>query len=239
MMAVPRRERTVRHIKLVVFDLDGTLIDAYAAVEQSVNHVMRRLGLRRVGKRRIVRAVGWGERHLLSQFVPAPDLAQAAALYRRHHVRALKNGAKLLPGSLRLLKQLKQEGYRLAVASNRATRFSRLILRNLEIDGYFCCILCRDKVERPKPFPDILLGIIGKLRIQPEETLFVGDMTVDMQAGQRAGICTVAVTTGSSTKKELQRFEPLAVIPRIYQTLKVLKGLDAGFPKGFKYKYRK
>ena len=214
-----RKSEKVGRIRLVIFDVDGTLVNAYAAVARSVNFLMDTLGLPHVRKKDIIAAVGWGEHHLLAQFIPAASLDKAVALYRLHHADSLRRNSSLLPGARHLLKSLKKKGCILAIASNRSMRFTRLLLRILGIAGYFDCILCRDKVANPKPHPEILLKIMRRLHISRQETIFVGDMTVDIEAGKRAGVRTVAVTTGSSSRRSLKALKPWRIIHALDQVL--------------------
>ena len=125
------------NIRLVIFDLDGTLINAYQAVYQSINFAMKKMGFPKVSAPTIRRSVGWGDRHLIEKFVGKENLENVLAVYRRHHRYSLKHGTALLPGALKLLRQLKKNKYKMAVASNRPTRFSLIILRQLEIKKYF------------------------------------------------------------------------------------------------------
>ena len=203
------------NIRLVIFDLDGTLINAYQAVYQSINSAMKKMGFPKVSAQTIRRSVGWGDRHLIEKFVGKEKLAEALAIYRRHHRRSLKNGTALLPGALRLLRSLKKNKYQMAVASNRPTPFSLMILKQLKIKKYFDYVLCADKLKKGKPHPAMLLKILKKFSLKPQEAFYVGDMGIDVQAGQRARIKTIAVTTGSSTKGELARFKPYVIISRV------------------------
>ena len=128
---------------------------------------------------------------------------QAIAIYRPHHTKALKSkgAVKLLPGALGILKFLKSKGYKLAIASNRPTKFTRIILKVLGILKFFDVVLCADKAEKPKPYPDILWAIAKRLKLDRAEVLYVGDMTIDVNCAHRAGVRMVAVATGSSSKK--------------------------------------
>ena len=103
----------------------------------------------------------------------------------------------------------------LAVASNRPTRFSLIILKNLKIRKYFKYVLCADKVGKGKPHPDILNNIMVLSGVQTDETLFVGDMAIDAQAGKRAHVKTVIVTTGSSLKRDILEVKPYCIIKSI------------------------
>ncbi|MDP2653715.1 MAG: HAD family hydrolase [Candidatus Omnitrophota bacterium] len=215
-----------KRIRLVIFDLDGTLIDAYRAVSESVNFTLRACGFPPVPDLTIKRTVGWGDRHLIASFVGEDNADRTLKIYRRHHKDALKRGSRLLPGALRLLKALKKRGYKLAVASNRPTRYSHIVIRHLGIRAYFDYVLCGDRIARPKPHPDILRRILRRFGVRPGQAVYVGDMGIDMQAGRRAGVRTVAVTTGSSTREELVRHKPWAVVRRADAVAAVLERLQ-------------
>ncbi len=209
-------------IRLVIFDLDGTLVNAYPAVVASVNFTLKKLGFPPKTAHQIKRAVGWGDRHLMVDFV-GEDLAdKAMTLYRPHHFKALKTGVSFLAGALDLLKWCKMHGIKLAIASNRPTKFSNEILKGLKVSQFFDQVLCADKAKRPKPYPDMLLQICRELKVKKQDVLFVGDMTIDLNCGARAGIKTVGVPTGSNTKKELNELKPYKIINKVNQLKKLL-----------------
>ena len=122
---------------------------------------------------------------------------------------------KLLPGALGILKFLKGKGYKLAIASNRPTKFTRIILKELDVLKFFDVVLCADKAGRPKPYPDILWAIARSLNVDRKEILYVGDMTIDVNCAHAAGMRVVAVTTGSSSKKELKDLKPWRIIDKM------------------------
>lgn len=205
----------MRNIKLVIFDLDGTLVDAYAAIESSFNYVMRKLGLKPKSASLIRRAVGWGDANLLKPYIGGNNLRSALSIYRSHHEHSLLKRSRLYPSVRPLLRELKARGYKLAVASNRPTKFSLILLRHLRIMEFFDYVLCADKLKRGKPHPAILNKIIRKFRVKKPQVLYAGDMVIDAQAGRRAGVKTVIVTTGSSSLAEIKREHPFKIIPRI------------------------
>ena len=205
----------MQNIKLVIFDLDGTLVDAYAAINSSFNYVMRRLGLKPKSADLIRRSVGWGDANLLKPYVGERDLEFALSLYRRHHEHSLLKQSRLYPQVRPLLLKLKDKGYKLAVASNRPGKFSLILLRHLRIIEFFDYVLCADKSKRGKPDPEILNKIISRLAVKKSQVLYAGDMVIDAQAGRRAGIKTVIVTTGSSSLSEIKKERPFKIIPEI------------------------
>ncbi|MFA5090555.1 MAG: HAD family hydrolase [Candidatus Omnitrophota bacterium] len=203
------------NIKLIIFDLDGTLVNAYPAINKSFNFTLNRLGYPRQSARVIRRAVGWGDENLLRPFIKEKDLARALSLYRRHHRRALLSSSFTFPHTRQVLAYFNKRGYRMAIASNRPTRFTRILLRHLDLKKYFGYILCADKLKYGKPHPQILRRIMQKFSFHPAQTAYVGDMIIDAQAGRRAGVKTIIVTTGSSSRKEIKKERPYRVIANI------------------------
>jgi len=212
----------MKDIKLIIFDLDGTLVDAYIAISRSFNYVMNKLGYPEKSALVIRRAVGWGDVNLLRPFVRDQDLRTALSLYRRHHKLALVKYSRLLPHAVRVLCKLKKSNYKLAVASNRPTRFSVILMRHLDIEKYFSYFLCADKLKHGKPNPEIIYRILRKFSVKPDQALYVGDMVIDAQAGRRAGVKTVIVTTGSSHISELKKEKPYRIIHKIHSLLKLV-----------------
>jgi phosphoglycolate phosphatase len=209
-------------VKLVIFDLDGTLVDAYTAINRSFNYTMRSLGYSQQDDLTIRRAVGWGDGNLLKPFLKPKDLKKALYLYRRHHKRSLLRHSRLLPHVKDLLSRLKAKGLKLAVASNRPTKFSWILIRHLSLDKYFDYVLCADKLRHGKPHPEILNRIMQRFYVRPQESVYVGDMAIDAKAGRRARIPTIIVTTGSSTVAQIKREMPQRIIPRIAELVKIL-----------------
>lgn len=216
-----------RKLKAVIFDLDGTLVDAYKAVERSMNYALTQAGFPKVSAHTIKRSVGWGDRQLIEGFVGQAHAPKVLDIYRRHHKGSLKTGVKFLRGAQKILKDLDRDGYILAIASNRPTRFTKIILKVLKMDGYFDYVLCADKISRPKPYPDILKYILKKYKLRREEALYVGDMTIDVKTGNSARVKTVAVLTGSSTRDEISALKPYRIIPRISLLENIIKQMES------------
>ncbi len=214
-----------KKIKAVIFDLDGTLVNAYKAVERSMNYALSKAGFPCVSAHTIKRSVGWGDKHLIEGFVGKKDAPCVLASYRRHHKESLKTGVTFLPGAEQILKYFYRNNYLLAIASNRPTPFTRIILKILKMENYFDYVLCGDKISHPKPHPDILRLILKKFKLHHREALYVGDMTIDVKTGNSARVKTVAVLTGSSTRAEIQALKPYKIIKRISQLRKIIEEL--------------
>ncbi|HNW39457.1 MAG TPA: HAD family hydrolase [Candidatus Omnitrophota bacterium] len=205
----------MENIKLIIFDLDGTLVDAYGAISESFNYVMCRLGLKPQSAKVVRSLVGWGDINLLKPYVPAQGLKQALNLYRAHHRHSLIKYTYLYPGARALLAGLKKKGYKLAVASNRPSKFSRILLRHLKIGIFFDYVLCADQSGHGKPHPEMLNKIVKRFAVKKSQALYVGDMAIDAQAGRRAKINTLIVTSGSSSRAEIEKEQPFKIFPAI------------------------
>ena len=199
-------------IKLVIFDLDGTLADAYEAISASVNFTLQKLGHKKASYLKIRKAVGWGDRRLLAAFIPEKNIDRALPIYRRHHRVSLKKYSRLLPYSKGVLEYLRGNKIKAAIASNRPAEFTNILLNSLGIKGCFDYVLCADKLAEGKPNPEILLKIMRELKIDPRETLYVGDMVIDVDTGSNAGVKVIAVLGGSSTLAEIKEARPFKII---------------------------
>ncbi len=206
-------------VKLIIFDLDGTLVDAYTAVQKSLNFTLRKLGYPAVGLTAVKRSVGWGDKNFLKRFVRPKDSKDALAIYRAHHSPSLLRYSRVKPHALRILAALKKRGCRLAIASNRPVKFSSLLLRHLGLRKYFDLVVCAENRGDIKPKPRLLLKALRRFKVDRADALYVGDMVIDMRAGRNAGIRTVAVTGGSSSRRELERTRPFRIVSRLPDVL--------------------
>ncbi len=198
--------------KLVLFDLDGTLVDAYQAIYQSLCAVQSTLGCKHVSFRKVKSAVGRGDSDFLARFVSSACLPKALFFFRRRHKQDLKRFTKLRPYTQEILSTLKRRKYILGVVSNRPQQFTNFILQVTKLSRYFSCVLCPRKVSDRKPSPRMILRAMRMFRISPRDTWYIGDMTGDVQAGSAAGVSVIAVTGGSSSRKSLMRVHPKKIL---------------------------
>ena len=112
------------------------------------------------------------------------------------------------------------------MASNRPSRFTQIILKHLNARDRFDCVVCGDNVARPKPAPDMLEAILKKFALAAGEALYVGDMAIDVETGNRAGVKTVAVVTGSSTREEVAGQNPYKIIGHVAEISAIVKALS-------------
>jgi phosphoglycolate phosphatase len=188
---------------LLVFDLDGTLIDGYAAIGEALSYAMERLGLPPPPDARVRVMVGYGLERLLEQAV-GPKLApQGVLLFRKRYPEVAVAGSHLLPGVAETLAVLRESGYRMALASNKPARFSRLILEAKGIAGNFFSIEGPDESTPAKPDPTMLRRILRKAGAPASEGIVIGDMEVDAEFARAAGSRVVLIPNGSRSQDEL------------------------------------
>jgi 2-phosphoglycolate phosphatase len=192
----------------IFFDFDGTLADSYGAITASINHVRACRGLPPITAADVRPYVGRGLEHLLIDVVPGTEVELDAQRYREHHPSVLRSGTRLLPGAAEVTNQLKQAGFKLGICSNKPARFTRELVEIFALSASFDVVLGPDDVANIKPAPDMLLTGMQRLGVKPAETLYVGDMVVDVKTGRAAGVSVWAVPTGSETREALVKAQP-------------------------------
>jgi phosphoglycolate phosphatase len=209
--------------KLFIFDLDGTLADAYKAIEKSLNFTLQNLGLKKVSFDEAKRKVGRGDKAFMETFFPGSSQKKALLIYRAHHKKALKSYSKLRPYAKELLRNLKRKDKLTAIASNRPSVYTNLILRALGIKKYFDFVLCADDIKSNKPNPKILKVILKKFKVKRSEAVFVGDMDIDLETAKRAKIDVVFIKGGSSHLHAVREYKNKKVINSLKEILHLYK----------------
>jgi len=209
--------------KLFIFDIDGTLIDAYQAIWETLLYTRSLLGYEPVDFETAKRAVGHGDRHYIPYFFKPEDVEKARKIYREYHLKSLDGRIKLLPGAKQLLETLKKNGRFIAVASNRPAESGSLLLKKLGIEHFFGMTVFGDQVTKQKPDPEMLIKIIDFFKVTNDFAVFIGDMVIDIETGKKAGIDTIVVPTGSSTREELIESQPAMFCESLFEIEKMVR----------------
>ena len=205
--------------RAVLFDLDGTLADSYAAITASVNHVLEHHGKPTLTEEQVRGLVGHGLENLMESILPGIDPKAAAKLYREHHPSVMGTHTKLLPGVEDGLKLLRESGIKLGVCSNKPSYFTRTILKIFHIDQYFDVVFGPDDAGSAKPDPAMVLKAMDQLGVSRAETLYVGDMEVDIETGRNAGVETWVVPTGSNDAATLSAARAQKLFPGMNEVI--------------------
>lgn len=213
-------------VRAVVFDLDGTLIDGYAAIGEALTYACRGLGVTPPSGQALREMVGLGLEVLLERAVGKERSREGVALFRRRYPDVAVAGSHLLPGAESVVRRLASEGYVLALASNKPPEFSRKILEARGLASFFCAIGGPDSTHAPKPDPAIARTLMAAMMSVPEETVCVGDMEVDVQFAHGAGCRAIVMPTGSREREFLENSEPDLLIDDLSQLSDALRRLD-------------
>jgi phosphoglycolate phosphatase len=195
----------------VIYDLDGTLVDSRADLADSVNAMLRRMGLPEREDRVVWSFVGEGAERLIRRSLGIQEErhAEAAPLWREEYGKRLLAKTRLYPGIDELLRAPPPQR---AVLTNKPGGFAREILSGLGVAEAFRAVLGGDEGPR-KPAPDGLVRLCGQLGIHPEEALMVGDSTVDLATGKAAGVLSCAVAWGLSEPAALSSADHFCETP--------------------------
>lgn len=191
-----------------IFDLDGTLVDSYPGIMESLNHTRLQFGLPPYDLPTVKTMVGRGLENLMRQALGDERFREGMVIFRKNYDHAHLSGTLILPGVRQTLAELKSRGVRMAVASNKPSDYSLNILKHLGIDPYFAECSGPDRAGTTKPDPAMLKGLMNALDVSPQETLYVGDMVLDAETARNAGVQLALVATGGNTYVELEAANP-------------------------------
>lgn len=205
--------------RLVIFDLDGTLVDTIADLAGATNYALVQLGLPTHSVQAIRSFVGNGINKLLERSLPESERTEAGVMRMREHFIPYYNEhnadlSQPYQGIVSLLNELQSRGVQLAVASNKYQAATEKIIACYFPDIRFVKVYGQRTDVPIKPNPAVVLEIMGHAGVERNEVLYVGDSGVDMQTGINAGVDTVGVSWGFRSRSELESFRPLAVIDR-------------------------
>ena len=213
-------------IRGIIFDFDGTLIDSYEAIAESLNHVRTSFSLPAFPAEEVRPMVGHGLERLIEKAIGPERVEEGVKLFRQSYARLCEGKTSILPQVKETLDTLDRRGYQMAIATNKPSYFARDILKALEIDHLFVEVLGPNDVERPKPDPEMIEIIIMRIGLSPEEIVYVGDMPLDVEVGRRAGVAVYAVPTGSSGRDALLEARPDRLLHRFSDLLTFLPALS-------------
>ncbi len=210
-----------KRIRGIIFDLDGTLIEAYQAIYLGLKEVFQQAGREIFPYGEINRFLKADLESTLHQFFSPEETQEKIPIMRKKYEEVYLDHTHFLDGAKETIETLHHRGVILGVASNKFGRFSRLALNHLKVSSYFKSVIGAGDVPRNKPFPDMIHTALREMELPPEEVIFVGDTLTDIETGKEAGVDVYALPTGFHTRKELSQKRP----KRILRNLKELIGL--------------
>ena len=205
--------------KLIIFDLDGTLLNTIADLASATNHALASNGYPQHATEEYRFFVGNGINKLFERALPDGEKTETNVLRIRQsfipyydvHCADL---TRPYPGIPELLNTLQQKGIQIAVASNKYQRATGKLIPHFFPDIRFTAILGQREGIPRKPDPQIVHEIIKLAGVQPEDVLYVGDSNVDMQTALHAKVDGIGVTWGFRPRTELEEGHPFAIIDK-------------------------
>ena len=192
--------------KLIIFDMDGTLVNSSLTIANAINYVRKNLGFEPMEQESILKMVN---DHTLN---PAKTFYHAEAFdsdherwFSEYYTRNHENELVLYEGIKELLVSLKDNGHALAVATNAYRGSTIESLTHLDVYDHFDAIACYDDVEKGKPYPDMLHKILDELDHSNEKSIFIGDGPRDEMASKNADIPYIMVDWGFTDHSDAVR----------------------------------
>lgn len=206
--------------RMILIDVDGTLVDSVPDLAYCVNSMMRELGSPEYPEEKIREWVGNGverlvRRALIGRLDGEPDEAlfnRAYPLFLDCYAENTSVRSQLYPGVREGLDQLLARDYILGCVTNKAAQFTVPLLKDLGVYDDFAVVVAGDTLDKNKPDPEPLIYAAAKMGVKPEHCLMVGDSISDVKASRAAGFQIVCVPYGYNHGVDIREAKPDAVI---------------------------
>jgi len=192
--------------ELVIFDLDGTLLDSSEDIAWVANRTLDAFGYPRMDNAAIKERIGWGVVMLLKQIMPdaaQEKIEEAKGVFLDLYSSHLVVESELYPGVLDTIEYLLSKDKKLAILTNKPENLSIRIVDELFESGSFKLLLGGDSLPVKKPDPAPILKIMSSLGVDALKSVMVGDSPVDVEAGKGAGVATIGAAYGFRGVDEL------------------------------------
>lgn len=199
----------MRHIELLIFDLDGTLIDSKRDIANAINLTFREVGLPEKTHALIYSYVGNGVRQLMIDTVGSDDcklIDHTLACFEQHYLNHLLDETCLFPGIAEVLQHFKDK--KIALATNKPAHYTEKIMAGLNLNKHFDFVIAANPDVQLKPHPAMLLKTLDVLNIAPANAIMIGDSLNDFHAAKSAGIPACGVGYGFGDAETLKSESP-------------------------------
>jgi phosphoglycolate phosphatase len=219
--------------KLIIFDLDGTLIDSGPDLALSINYMLKKLDKEPFEQDLIHQWVGNGASTLVKRalsgskdidsFVEDDKFKNALEIFLDYYAKNLCVETVMYANVEKTLGELKSLGFKMAIVTNKPYDFVGPILKELGIDMYFEYYVGGDSLKLKKPNSAPLLHVCKNLSLHVEQSLMVGDSKNDILAAKAANMECVGVSYGYNYGENIAKYEPDFVVDNIYEIVEMLK----------------
>ncbi len=212
---------------LVIFDLDGTLVDTAGEITAAVNAALAEARLHSVDETQVRRWIGHGTRELMQRAyahaagndpggVPgSPGFESALRAFEWHYAAHSGRHSRPFPDAVQSLFRLRELGVATALVTNKEARFTAPVLHAHGLWACLDAVVCGDTLEHKKPHPAPVEHCLARFRTLPERALVVGDSEIDIATARNAGVAVWAVPYGYNHGKPIGEARPDRVIATV------------------------
>ena len=209
---------------LILFDLDGTLVETAPEIMDAVNEVLRRFSLPAVTQQQVNDWIGHGTLELLVKAVACVSqrdadevrtsdlLRQMVPLYNEVYKQRCGTRSQLYPHVRETLMALRAQGVKLAVVTNKENRYTQVVLDVHQLTPLFDAVVSGDTLPVKKPNPAGAAQVLAQFGAEPARTLFVGDSSIDVATARNAGVAVWVLPYGYNMGQPIEACGPDRVI---------------------------
>jgi len=189
-------------MRLIMFDMDGTLVDSSNAITNTINYVRENLGFERLEKNYILEKVNDPHINAAEFFYGTEEFTdEQTILFEEYYNKNCLLDLEVYDGISKLVEDLKSD-FTLAVATNAGSDFAKKMLDHVGLEKHFSTILGYDSVVNPKPHPEMVQKILAEFDAKKENAQLIGDSHKDIMAATNAGVDSVLVNWGFSNHEK-------------------------------------
>ena len=207
----------MKRYKAVIFDLDGTLLNTLEDLTDAVNHVMRQFNYPEHTIEEIRSFVGNGIKLLIERSLPDgkdnPEFDKVFSEFKLYYTSHCQIKTRPYDGIMELIAALKEQGYKLAIVSNK-NQSAVTELNNIYFSDYISTAIGEKEGVRKKPAPDTVIKALSELCISSDDAVYVGDSDVDRETAENSNMDCISVTWGFRDRKLLESLNPYAIIDK-------------------------
>lgn len=217
-------------IKGIIFDMDGTILNTIDDVVVSVNYAMRYFNLPEKTIQEVKDGIGRGAINLIEDVVPKEttqeDILKIYEVYQTYYDKHNNDLTAPYDGILELLSTLKEQGYKLAVVSNKYRYLVEALNHDIFKD-YFDISMGEMEGVPIKPAPDMIYIALKEMNLSKDEVIFIGDSDVDMMTANHAQIKSIGVTWGYRSKEVLKKHQASYIVDQPIDILNIINEVNA------------
>lgn len=202
--------------EILIFDWDGTLCDSLSRIALCLQLSAADVGLPEPSFAAAKNIVGLGLDEVMQVLFPGVDSATTANLrsaYSAHFIREDSTPSAFFPGVREHLEKLRDQGFKLAVATGKSRRGLDRVLEAIDMKDFFHSTRCADETAS-KPHPAMLFSLLDEFEVPAQAALMIGDTSYDMEMARAAQMPRLAVSYGAHSRERLLAYQPVACIDK-------------------------